>query len=669
VKADVESFLHNVDQSDTVEPSVDEYMDAEITPDEILYVVKKLKTNKSPGMDGILNEVIASTVDIIMPHIVKLFNGILNGGTFPTVWTEGIIVPLFKKGDANDVNNYRGITLLSCLGKVFTGVLCQRIEQWVVHNDKVSDAQFGFKKGYSTTDAMFILHNLIVKYVGEKRKLYCAFVDFRKAFDSVYRNGLWEKLYNLGLRGKVWSVLRNMYKVVKSCVRVNNVYSKSFECDVGLRQGEILSPILFSLFIEDLENSLQENVCDGIIIENITLFLLLFADDAVLLSETPDGLQRSLDTLAQYCKEWGLAVNCEKTKIMVFKRGPIPTNVQWTYEGKVLEIVGQFNYLGTTFSSGGTYNINYQTLAGKGLKAMNVLMSMVRSYKFKPDILCQLFDAFVTSIMCYGAEIWGFKKVDVIERVQLKFFKRMLGVKVATSTAGVYGEVGRYPVWIRWLERIVRYWFKSMTTDNCILSVICKFTCNSSNNNCWGQMVKSMLCKYGFNDVWMYPLSVNVNVFVPIFKRRVKDCFLQGWHCDVKDCKPLLTYCCIKIDHAYEGYLNNVVNMKHRIALSKLRLSSSSLRIETGRHGSTRVDRSLRTCEICNSTDIEDEFNFVLICPCYGDLKTKIGFIVFPGKCWALLQLKIVICHIGGGLRGQCKPCLGNPIHQCHVCW
>jgi hypothetical protein len=154
-------------------------------------------------------------------------------------------------------------------------------------------------------------------------------------------------------------VLRKMYEVVKSCVRVNNVYSEGFDCNIGLRQGGLLSPILFSLFIEDLENALQEHVCDGIDIEYITLFLLLLADDAVLLSETAEGLQRSLDPLSKYCDQWGLAVNCAQTKVMVFTRGAQPTHLVWTYNNQVLEVVKQFIYLGTTF----TLNVYYVQLA------------------------------------------------------------------------------------------------------------------------------------------------------------------------------------------------------------------------------------------------------------------------------------------------------------------
>jgi hypothetical protein len=130
-----------------------------------------------------------------------------------------------------------------------------------------------------------------------------------------------------------------------------------------------------------------------------------------------------------------------------------------------------------------------------------------------------------------------------------------------------------------------------------------------------------MLWMYGFHNVWMYPISVDEKVFIPLFKQRVTDWYLQMWHSDIKVAKPLLTYNCIQLDHQYESYLNKVTNSKHKRALTKLRLSSTGLRIETGRHGSNRIYRHLSTCQLCSSVDIEDEYHFVFVCPCYKDLR------------------------------------------------
>jgi len=115
----------------------------------------------------------------------------LNTGVFPDKWTEGIIVPFHKKEDLNNVNNYRGITLVSCLSKWFTTVLNQRIVSFCENNNVISEAQFGFRKVLSTVDAVFILLNILQKFLSNNTRLYCAFVDMCKCFDTIYRDGLW----------------------------------------------------------------------------------------------------------------------------------------------------------------------------------------------------------------------------------------------------------------------------------------------------------------------------------------------------------------------------------------------------------------------------------------------------------------------------------------------
>ena len=152
-------------------------------------------------------------------------------------------------------------------------------------------------------------------------------------------------------------------------------------------QGEIPSPILFSLFVEDLEMFLliQNRYNPGINIQDICLILLLFADDMVVIGETPEDLQQSIDRLYEYCISWGLQVNIPKTKIIVFrKRGAIKRNERWVYGNENIDIVNDFIYLGVTLNYTGNFNLNTNTLRGKGLKALNVLLSNLTTYKCKP---------------------------------------------------------------------------------------------------------------------------------------------------------------------------------------------------------------------------------------------------------------------------------------------
>ena len=220
----------------------------------------------------------------------------------------------------SDVNNYRGITLVSCLSKLFTTVLNKRIELFCDNNNIISDAQFGFRKGRSTVDAIYALMSIVQKYLNENKRLYIVYVDMMKCFDSIYRNALWLKMYRCGIGGKLLRILKDMYQKVKSCVRSCSTYSDYFNYAVGLRQGEVMSPLLFSLFVEDLELYLQNDIHSGLHLDDIVLILLLFADDMAIIGKTPDELQSHLDHLLVYCNTWGLRVNTTKTKIMVFRK-------------------------------------------------------------------------------------------------------------------------------------------------------------------------------------------------------------------------------------------------------------------------------------------------------------------------------------------------------------
>lgn len=567
-----------------------------------------------------LNEYFLETGDILASHIVDIFNVILNSGNFPESWTKGFIVPVYKKGDKDDAKNYRGITLLSNFGKLFTCILNSRITNWCENNTIISDAQFGFRKGRSTVDAIFILHSLIEHILNKNNRLYCSFIDMKQCFDSIYRNALWLKLYKLGLNGKILRIIRAMYQSVKSCIKLNcNTYTDFFDISIGLRQGEIISPIMWALFVEDLELYLQDTINSGININDICLILLLFADDMVLIGLTPVDLQNTLNNLSIYCDKWGLEVNVLKSKIMVFrKRGGLKRGEQWFYRGDAVEVVKDFNYVGN-------FNLNSQKLHGKGLKAMNILTANLRKHETKPKTALQLFDALVSSILHYGSEIWGFSKAKNLETLHLKFCKLVLGVKQSTSNVAVYYELGRYPLYICRYVKVVKYWLKIVTTENIIIKSMIQ-TCLDdlvTGKGNWLSRVKELLSKFGFLYIWENPHVIDHTQFISEFKQRIIDDFLQISQADLRINKVLTLYKNVKINFGYESYLDIILSRKLRIAFTKLRLSAHNLRIETGRYGRNRIDQNERLCLLCNTNNVEDEFHFMFKCEVYSTLRKK----------------------------------------------
>ena len=299
------------------------------------------------------------------------------------------------------------------------------------------------------------------------------------------------------------------------------------------------------------------------------------------------------------------------------------TVLSWTYNGSNIEVVDNFNYLGVVFKYTGSFVTNRETLAGKGLKAMNVLLNNIKHFNIKPSLALQLFDAFVGATLNYSCEIWNFCNFRDIERVHLKFCKLLLNVKASTSSMGVYGELGRYPLYIVSLSRIVKFWCKIIMSDNIIIKELYQCLINSSNTrNNWAFSVKSLLDNYGFSYVWNNPLSVDLKKFHILFKSTVLDVFKQTWFNCIGNSNPLKNYMYFKLNFGFESYLDFLPG-KLRVALTRLRLSSHQLHIETGRYAQNRIERAQRYCILCDGKDIEDEFHFVLICPIFKSLRTK----------------------------------------------
>ena len=290
----------------------------------------------------------------------------------------------------------------------------------------IGDEQAWFRNGHSTLDHIFVLHSLIDLYVSKKETVYCAFVDYKKAFDLVDRTSLWSKLLKNNIDGNFLKVINHMYSQAKSCIISGSDKSEMFDCNIGVRQGENLSPILFALFLNDFEEFIRgkfqginilPHEIDSVAYEKgfdiyFKLFTLLYADDTIVLAQSENELQLALDALSVYCKRWFLRVNTDKTKVVIFSRGKIRNIPSFTFENNEVEVVDEYVYLGTTFN----YNNRFRKAQNKQLnqarRAMYGLLSKTYQFHLPIDILLELFDQLVLPILLYGSEVWGFEVIN-----------------------------------------------------------------------------------------------------------------------------------------------------------------------------------------------------------------------------------------------------------------
>ena len=607
-------------------------LNSTFTESEILKALHKLKLGKSPGIDGILNEMLKYGSSSILTPLCSLFNVILRSGTFPNAWKKAFLVPVFKSGDTSDPSNYRGISINSCLAKLFTSVLNRRLINFLDSNGILSPFQSGFRAKRRTADNLFVLRSAIDKHVYAKSQsscsqnqkyLYCCFVDFQKAFDRVWRTGLLWKLQKYGINGNFYNLVKSMYNNTKYCVKSNNCFTEEFDSKIGVKQGCNLSPTLFNIFINDLPSVFGSSEDCPIKLGSLLINCLMYADDLLLTSESKTGLQSCLDKLCSFCSDWKLSINIKKTKVMVFnKSNHLIKGVTLTYNGVTLELVREYCYLGFVITPNGKFKGNFRNLKLKAMKALFSLRKGLQNGSLSVKVALSLFDSLIVPIMTYGCEIWGHElndKCNFLNDVSISFYRFILGVSKHAPCDGVVGELGRYPIQFIVIQHMLKYWHRLVLSDDILLKSA--YTSSRLNSD-WSNYIHRILNSYSGTDV--RTSICNINSTVCHVYENLCEIYEQTWlknmHNDTRKCgiqkNKLRTYRLFKTSFKFESYLLDIRSFSCRKWLTKLRISDHNLQIELGRRSIPKVPANERFCKHCKSL-VEDEFHFIIECPKY----------------------------------------------------
>ena len=629
-----------------------EELNIDFTFNEIKKLINKLKKGKACGADNIINEFLKESPDAMINAIVSLFNIVLKSGIVPSEWCIGIILPLFKnKGSIDDVNNYRGITLLSVLGKLFTSALNKRLTNYLESISALGEEQAGFREGYSTLSHIFVLHCIIDFYLQRKKRLYCAFIDYSKAFDLIDRSTLWVKLLSIGVRGNIINVIYDLYGKAKSCVKKCNDLSQFFNCNVGVRQGENLSPLLFAIYLNDFEGYVSQEyeglafvgreinrvLGDDVLEMYIRLYILLYADDTIVLAESPQQLQQALNAVKDYCEKNFLKINLTKTKVTVFSRGKIRNIPEFYYGNEQVEVVDDYVYLGVKFNYNGSFTKAIDKQIDQARKAMFSMITKARRLLLPLDIQIDIFDKMVLPILLYGSEVWGCSNISDIEVFYRKFLKIILKVGKSTPNCMVYGESGKLPLQLVIEKRLIFFWLKisedkSTKIATQFYTIMLKLQNAGEYSFKWQNKVQSILASVGFSNLWdtqeqyetKYPISKNVTQAI---KNSIESEILEK----IKNGSRCTNYRIFKQNLQLEFYLTNL-SPRFRITMSKFRCGHNRLPANSFKYIRSQ-DLSEKNCKLCDIGEVGDEYHYLFKCPHFGQerkLYLKKYFISHP---------------------------------------
>lgn len=509
-----------------------------------------------------------------METLVEFYRTVWLEETVPQTWKEGLIFTLYKgKGSRKELSNYRGITLLNVLGKIYTGILSERLKEWIEEKDILVPEQAGFRKGYGTVDNGVMLNYLVEREIKREGKIYACFVDFEKAFDSIDRAALWEKLRRVGVPTKFIRVLQSLYErvVMKVCVNESEC-TGGFLAERGLRQGCKLSPLLFAIFVNDLPNYLTRIEMHTPYIANREVGTLMYADDLVLMSQTAVGLQRGLNCLSNYCDEWKLRVNVKKTKVVVFRKSRTKVKMdKWMYRNERIERVSEFLYLGLLFQENGRWKKHQEASIKKAETAMNVIwQALFRFNHFPVQQIFKLFDSMIAPVTLYGAEVWGGEQVrELTDELGIKVCKGVLGVGRGVSNDGVLDEVGRINL-SEWAEKmwLTYAWKLGKCNKGKLLQKLCLERDTRGGVNVWKDKLSTRVNELGLDEVWRNECSEKE------VKTSIKECMLklgqEKINNGIRDKKSLEFYLKIREENSsfYVGNLDR--KLRSNIAWARL---------------------------------------------------------------------------------------------------
>ena len=440
------AFIDNEISSIAISPANSEAC-VVITAEDVNAVVLSLPRCKASGPDQVSVEHLINAPASVFQALASLFNGILKYHVVPSSFTCSTVIPIFKGGGKDPVSpaNYRGISLSSIISKLFEKLLLVPLQDKLLH--LIHPLQGGFRPGYSTAHTSFILHEAIAECKLNRDIPFLALVDVQKAFDTVWHSGLFYKLFHLGVRGDLWHTLFNWYSSSTSSVLWYDRVSRPFLVRQGVRQGAVLSPLLYAVFTSELLFLLEASDL-GVRIGTVYAGSPTFADDMALIASSQEDLQGMLSVVDKYANKWGYKINPSKSAVLIFSRKKLPS-YEWSISNSSIPTLSSARHLGLLLSTSSS-TVNRTTRSITSSRSAYYALSALgaRHTGVNTATSLQLFKAISLSILSFGFEVWAPTKTEILmmERSQLKILRTILGVPSHVPSLGVHYLCGTIPI-------------------------------------------------------------------------------------------------------------------------------------------------------------------------------------------------------------------------------
>lgn len=400
----------------------------EILDAEVRKGINEAKEGKAPGPDDIHSEVLKLINDENLRTITRLFNVIYDTGHIPKEWLKSTFVIIPKKPNAKLCKDYRTISLMSSVLKLFLKILHKRIYKKC--EEYISETQFGFRNGLGTRDALFGLQVLVQRCMDINKDVHIAFIDYEKAFDRIKHQKMMHVLRKVGVDDKDIKIIANLYWHQTANVRVENETTDDIEIKRGVRQGCVLSPILFNLYSEEILAEALNESQEGIRINGEIINNIRYADDTVLLADSIGDLQALLFKVHSTSKNMGLNMNISKTKYMIISKTPPSNNLQILLDKRTIEQVHQYKYLGCWVNDKWDISQEIKVRIETARSAFCKMRPVLSNRNINLKLRVRIAQCYVFSVLLYGVEGWTLTKKlsSKLEAFEMWVYRRILKI-------------------------------------------------------------------------------------------------------------------------------------------------------------------------------------------------------------------------------------------------